>query len=158
MREVRVAALAVMLLACGPALQVPAPTIEETQFDESLGVDLAASTKLPNGEYVRDLVVGTGSAVTIGQVLKVRYSGALVDGSVFSSIAQGQPPFSFRYGAGEVITGWDQGLDGMLFGGTRQLIIPPALGYGFQGVPRSQATPGIPSNAILVFRVMLLGE
>lgn len=125
-----------------------APTIEQTRFASSLGVDLAASTKVAGGEYVRDLVAGAGADVTAGATVSVRYSGWLADGTLFDS-NEGHPQlFSFRYGAGEVIQGWDHGLDGVKAGGTRQLVIPPALGYGEAGVP-----PVIPGNAILVFTV-----
>jgi len=121
-----------------------APSIEKTHFPATLNVDLSASTKLASGEYVRDLVTGTGAAVTNGAAVSVRYSGWLADGTLFDS-NEGKELFSFHYGAGEVIQGWDQGLDGVKAGGSRQLIIPPALGYGETGAP-----PAIPGNAILV--------
>jgi FKBP-type peptidyl-prolyl cis-trans isomerase len=141
------AALALALAACGPSKPVPVPDIATTTFATSLGVDLTASTKLPNGEYVRDLAAGTGAAVTAGAALSVHYTGWLADGTRFDSNVGGAA-FVFRYGAGEVITGWDQGLDGVKASGQRQLIIPPSLGYGVEGAP-----PSIPSNAILVFDV-----
>lgn len=137
-----------LMVSCEAAPVVPAPTIEETTFAESLMVNLEASTKLPNGEYVRDLEpLGTGDEVKIGQTLNVTYTGYLADGKQVDSNV-GKTAFTFRYGAGEVIKGWDQGFDGMRVGGSRQLIIPPALGYGVRGAP-----PSIPSNAVLVFTV-----
>ncbi len=155
MRDLRFAAVvaaAALTSLCGCAtMGFAEPKIEETMFAESLGVDLAQSTKLENGEYIRDLVDGGGDGIKVGQVLSVRYTGWLVDGKQFdSNEGVGGKPFSFRYGNGEVIKGWDQGLDGMRGGGTRQLIIPPSLGYGFRG-----AGSVIPSNAILVFNVTL---
>ena len=142
-----------MAAACGPAPTVPAPKIEETTFAAALNIDLEASTRLSTGEYVRDLEVGDGAQVMVGKVLSVTYSGYLANGSLFDSndTAAGMP-FAFRYGAAEVIKGWDQGFDGMKVGGVRQLIIPPNLGYGYNGAP-----PKIPSNAILVFVVKLKG-
>lgn len=124
------------------------PTIETTTFASSLGVDLSASTKTVDGAYYRDLAVGTGSAVTPGQTLSVHYTGWLADGTEFDSNA-GAGEFSFRLGAGQVIGGWDEGLAGVKVGGTRQLIIPPALGYGVSGYGP------IPPNAILVFAVQI---
>jgi peptidylprolyl isomerase len=61
-------------------------------------------------------------------------------------------PFTFTLGAGEVIPGWDQGVEGMRVGGRRELIIPPSLGYGSTGSP-----PVIPPDETLVFVVDLVG-
>ena len=144
----RVTAVVLMLLVSGCV--GPAPKIEETTFATALGVDLMASQQV-GGMYVRDVVVGTGAAAAIGSTLTVRYSGALANGSVFDANSEPSVPFKFRLGVGEVISGWDVGLEGMKVGGTRQLIIPPAMGYGVQGAP-----PAIPPNAILVFTVTLI--
>ena len=155
MRNVSFLAVAVVFAAataaCGPAPTIPAPKIEETTFAAALKVDLEASTRLSTGEYVRDLEVGDGDEVMRGKLISVVYTGNLANGTQFDSNDNATAaPFSFRYGAGEVIKGWDQGFDGMKVGGVRQLIIPPSLGYGVSGVP-----PRIPSNAILVFMVRL---
>ena len=139
-------ALGLSLVACGgPSV----PTIESTQFGASLQVDLKASTKTADGEYFRDVIPGTGAVVERGQLLQVNYSGFFADGSPFDS-STGRGPFSFHLGAGEVIMGWDQGLIGVRVGCTRQLIIPPALGYGSNG------QGPIPPNAILVFTVQVI--
>jgi FKBP-type peptidyl-prolyl cis-trans isomerase len=106
---------------------------------------------LPSGLYVRDLTPGTGAAVAGGAQLAMHYTGWLADGTQFDSNQGSTAPFTFRYGSGQVIAGWDQGLDGMKVGGSRQLIIPPALGYGSRG-----AGGAIPPNAILVFNVTVV--
>ena len=135
---------ATVCCACGGT--APIPSIEATTFAAALNVDLPSSTRTADGEYYRDLVVGTGAPVAAGQKLTVDYSGFFVDGSKFDSSAS-RGPFSFVLGAHEVIAGWDEGLAQVRVGSTRQLIIPPALGYGASG-----AGP-IPPNSILVFTV-----
>ncbi len=124
-----------------------APTIEATSFAPALGVNLASSTRTSTGLYYRDLTTGTGAVTARGMSLSVRYAGSLANGTQFDASAAAGPPFTFNLGASEVIAGWDEGLVGMRVGGRRQLIIPPALGYGARG------SGPIPGNAILVFTV-----
>jgi FKBP-type peptidyl-prolyl cis-trans isomerase len=70
---------------------------------------------------------------------------------VFDSSYERNEPFTLQLGAGSVIPGWEQGLQGMKVGGKRRLTIPPSLGYGAQG-----AGSTIPPNATLIFDVELL--
>ena len=106
---------------------------------------------LPTELTVSDEVVGTGAEAAPGSTVSVRYTGMLPDGSVFdTTAARNNEPFTFVLGQGSVIQGWDQGLVGMKEGGKRRLIIPPAMGYGAQGVGP------IPPNATLIFDVELL--
>jgi FKBP-type peptidyl-prolyl cis-trans isomerase len=99
-----------------------------------------------------DIKVGTGAEAKSGQQVTVHYTGWLTNGQKFdSSLDRGQP-FSFKLGAGQVIKGWDEGVEGMKIGGKRQLRIPPELGYGSRG-----AGGVIPPNATLIFDVELLG-
>jgi FKBP-type peptidyl-prolyl cis-trans isomerase FkpA len=145
-----------LLLGLGCAREEPAPSnqpeassIESTSFAPELQVDLSASTKSDSGLYYRDIEPGSGPAIAPGQQVSVFYTGWLANGRQFDSNAGGSP-FSFRLGAQEVIEGWDQGVAGMRVGGKRQLIIPPALGYGPAG------SGPIPPNAILVFNVEVI--
>jgi FKBP-type peptidyl-prolyl cis-trans isomerase FkpA len=102
-------------------------------------------------QYI-DLIVGTGATAQAGQTVRVHYTGWLENGKKFdSSVDRGQP-FSFPLGAGRVIKGWDEGVQGMKVGGKRKLIIPSNLGYGARG-----AGGVIPPNATLIFEVELLG-
>lgn len=127
-----------------------APTIEETNFAPSLGVNLAASTRTSSGLYYRDVAVGTGSAVGTGDSISVHYVGSFANGTTFDASRPRGAPLSFRAGVGRLIAGFDEGVLGMRVGGRRQLIIPPRLGYGAGGYG------AIPGNSILVFDVEVI--
>ena len=109
-------------------------------------------TQLMQELKIKDDIVGTGTEAKAGDTVSVLYTGRLDDGSVFdASSKHGNQPFSFTIGAGQVIQGWDFGVAGMKVGGTRELTIPPDLGYG------NQAVGGvIPANATLHFTIQLL--
>ncbi len=114
----------------------------------SEGKEITTSSGL---QYI-DQVVGTGDTAKAGQTVSVHYTGWLTNGKKFdSSVDRGQP-FSFRLGVGQVIKGWDEGVQGMKIGGKRKLTIPSNLGYGARG-----AGGLIPPHATLVFDVELLG-
>lgn len=110
-----------------------------------------ALVKTPSGLQYADLVVGKGREAHAGETASVHYTGTLVDGTKFDSSKDRNQPFSFRLGAGQVIKGWDEGVEGMKIGGTRKLVIPSDLGYGARG-----AGSAIPPNATLIFIVELL--
>jgi FKBP-type peptidyl-prolyl cis-trans isomerase FkpA len=104
-----------------------------------------------------DLREGTGPMATSGQTATVNYTGWLYSetapeqkGAKFDS-SIGRGPFAFKLGAGQVIRGWDQGVQGMKVGGQRRLVLPPEFGYGARGTGSA-----IPPNATLVFDVELL--
>lgn len=106
-----------------------------------------------------DVKVGTGAEAKAGQHVSVHYTGWLYDaaapdhkGAKFDSSRDRGTPFAFPLGAGLVIKGWDQGVQGMKVGGQRTLLIPANLGYGARG-----AGGVIPPNATLLFDVELLG-
>jgi FKBP-type peptidyl-prolyl cis-trans isomerase len=106
-----------------------------------------------------DSKLGGGALATSGKEVSVHYTGWLYDeaapghrGTKFDSSRDRGQPFNFPLGAGHVIKGWDQGVNGMKVGGQRTLIIPSMLGYGARG-----AGGAIPPNATLVFDVELLG-
>lgn len=98
---------------------------------------------------IQDEVVGAGDETQIGDKIVVHYVGKLSDGTVFDTSAGGAP-FQFTLGGGQVIPGWDQGLQGMKVGGRRLLVIPPDLAYGPSGYGP------IPPNASLTFEVELV--
>ena len=104
-----------------------------------------------SGLKYEDTKVGDGATAAAGQNVSVHYTGWLTDGKKFDSSKDRNDPFEFKLGAGQVIRGWDEGVQGMKIGGTRKLTIPPQLGYGASG-----AGGVIPPNATLVFEVELL--
>jgi FKBP-type peptidyl-prolyl cis-trans isomerase FkpA len=105
-----------------------------------------------SGLVFEEVLVGDGAEACAGQMVTVHYTGWLTNGSKFDSSKDRNDPFQFALGRGQVIAGWDEGVQGMKIGGTRKLTIPPALGYGARG-----AGGVIPPNATLVFEVDLLG-
>ena len=112
----------------------------------------------PSGLQYDDTVAGDGDTARAGQHVSVHYTGWLHDpsapngrGRKFDSSKDRGQPFAFGLGGGEVIGGWDEGVQGMQVGGTRVLTIPPELGYGARG-----AGGVIPPHATLVFEVELL--
>ncbi|NQV84249.1 MAG: FKBP-type peptidyl-prolyl cis-trans isomerase [Rhodospirillales bacterium] len=100
---------------------------------------------------IQSLKPGNGAAAVRHSKVSVHYTGWLMDGTKFDSSLDRDKPFEFTLGAGQVIPGWDMGVEGMKVGGKRQLIIPPELGYGKKG-----AGGVIPPNATLRFEVALL--
>jgi peptidylprolyl isomerase len=143
-----------MLAACGGGDAVPPAEVSgdpaELTYAPELNVDLGAMSRAPSGLYTRDVREGDGAAASRGSEVTVHYTGWLSNGEQFDSSRE-QQPFSFRLGSGEVIQGWDEGVEGMRVGGRRRLVIPPALAYGEQG-----AGGVIPPGATLVFDVELL--
>jgi peptidylprolyl isomerase len=93
----------------------------------------------PGGEPPADLEItdvweGDGATAKAGDVVKVHYVGvAYSTGEEFDASWNRGDPLEFRLGVGQVISGWDQGVQGMKVGGRRQLIIPPGLAYGDRG-------------------------
>ncbi|MBX4181481.1 FKBP-type peptidyl-prolyl cis-trans isomerase [Candidatus Parcubacteria bacterium] len=103
-----------------------------------------------SGFTSQEVSVGSGAIAEPGDKLTVHYVGTLPDGKVFDSSRDSGTPFSFTLGAGQVIRGWDEGLQGMREGGKRVVTIAPDYAYGEQGVGP------IPPNSTLVFEVELL--
>ena len=100
---------------------------------------------------IETVIEGNGATATTGDLVSVHYKGMLSDGDVFDASGPRGKPFSFEIGAGQVISGWEQGVSGMKVGEVRKLTIPPELGYGARG-----AGDAIPPNATLIFEIELL--
>src|SRR5262245_30782426 len=143
-KSAKVALMALALLTCCLHLS-PA-------FAQSTGTPMTTAS----GLQIKDITVGTGASPRAGQTCIMHYTGWLYvggkkDKKFDSSVDRGQP-FEFPLGQRRVIAGWDEGVASMKVGGKRELIIPPALGYGERG-----AGGVIPPNATLIFEVELLG-
>jgi peptidylprolyl isomerase len=125
--------------------------------DASVDTSTKPTVEVPDGPppttlQVDDIVVGDGAEATAGDTLTMQYVGVnYEDGKQFDASWDNGQPFTFQLGGGQVIPGWDQGIEGMKVGGRRELIVPPDLGYGEQGSP-----PAIKPNETLVFVVDLL--
>ena len=156
--------LILLVLACA-ALLVAGCGSDSNKESEATTTPLAEATpeatqpeiKVPKGKapkklVVKDLKEGTGAEATAGSNVTVQYVGtSFKNGRQFDASWDRGEPFSFQLGAGSVIPGWDQGVEGMKVGGRRQLVIPPDLAYGPQGSP-----PAIGPNETLVFVIDLV--
>ena len=106
----------------------------------------------PKKLEIKDLEEGTGAEAKAGDEVTVQYVGVnYKSGKEFDASWDRGEPFIFQLGAGMVIPGWDQGVEGMKVGGRRELIIPPELAYGPEGSP-----PAIGPNETLIFVIDLL--
>jgi FKBP-type peptidyl-prolyl cis-trans isomerase len=110
---------------------------------------------LANGLQYIDIQEGVGIPAANGSTVATYYTGWVQSsGQKFDSSYdhEGKPPFSVTLGQQQVIPGWEQGLFGIKSGGTRRLVIPPALAYGSQGAGNGT----IPPNATLIFDITVV--
>ena len=126
------------------------PDLSAITYAPALGIDLAAMSRTPRGVLYRDLTPGTGEPVGAGKLVAIHYVGTLPDGTQFDANGPSDPPYEFPLGAGKVVPGFEEAVTGMKVGGKRQVVIPPALGYG------AQANGPIPANSVLVFTIDLV--
>jgi peptidylprolyl isomerase len=102
-------------------------TAERPQIDKPEG-------DVPFDLGIEDLVVGDGDEATNGKKVTVHYVGvAFSSGEEFDASWNRGQPFGFKLGKGQVIAGWDAGVQGMKVGGRRKLTIPSAMAYGARG-------------------------
>jgi peptidylprolyl isomerase len=146
---------------CGGSSDSSSETTSATSSESTPAEAPAEKTKpkvtVPKGAppkklEVKELEEGTGAEAKSGDKVTVQYVGVnYKNGKEFDSSWSSSEPFSFTLGAGEVIPGWDRGIEGMKVGGRRELVIPPELAYGETGYP-----PSIAPNETLVFVIDLL--
>ncbi len=154
-------ALALALAACEDEPTGPEPvSVEETEFAPDLAIDLGQMTRLEDGVYIQDLVVGDGEQAVAGDTITVHYELWLHDGTpVHSSRDHGDGApgeFALVWGPGGLLRGWVDGIPGMRVGGMRKLVIPWQRGFGESTVQDAQGTVVIPAYSNLVFEVELL--
>jgi FKBP-type peptidyl-prolyl cis-trans isomerase FkpA len=118
-------------------------SVEDATYAPELNVTVSNLTALI-GVYIEDRVIGTGPVAEAGDVVDMKYTGWLVDGTQFDA----SNSFPFILGLSNVIIGWHAGIEGMQAGGTRLLVIPPSSAYGL-----CSTGAAIPANSILVFEV-----
>jgi peptidylprolyl isomerase len=156
-------ALSVGLLAagCGGGGSTTGSTGAEAQSSSeasATGGKTKPQVTVPKGAppkklEIRDIEEGTGPEAKAGDEVTVQYVGVdYKSGKQFDASWDRHEPFTFPLGNGEVIRGWDKGVEGMKVGGRRELIIPPNLAYGPEGRP-----PVIPPNETLIFVIDLVG-
>lgn len=120
---------------------------QKAKLDEvSAGYEETAS-----GLRYKILESGNGKQATKGAMVSVHYKGQLLDGTVFDSSYKRKQPIDFAVGVGQVIKGWDEGIQLLKVGDKARLVIPSDLAYGSAG-----AGGVIPPNAILIFDVELV--
>lgn len=115
-------------------------------------VDKLKWRDVAKGLKIYDEKTGSGKPAIVGSVIKVHYTGWLVSGRKFASTKNLGKPLEVVMGAGKMIKGWEQGLEGMREGGVRFLRVAPSMGYG------ATAYTMIPPNSTLVFRIELVSS
>lgn len=166
------AALAIAVAGCGSSSDdsssgssESSASTESTGSAESTGSTESSSTAektkpkvivptgvSPNKFAFKEIEEGTGATAKAGDEVTVQYVGVGFDSEEeFDSSWSRSEPFTFPLGAGEVIKGWDKGVEGMKVGGRRELLIPANLAYGPAGSP-----PSIGPNETLIFVIDLL--
>jgi peptidylprolyl isomerase len=152
-------ALAIAVAGCGGGSDdsssdstTSGSSTESSLTDTSKKPDVTVPTGISPEKFAyKDIVEGTGAAAKPGDKVTVQYVGVGFDSEKEFDASWGGEPFSFTLGGGEVIKGWDQGVEGMKVGGRRELVIPGSLAYGAAGSP-----PNIGPNETLIFVIDLL--
>jgi len=124
---------------------------EKTKQEEMLNAVSAGFKKTDSGLRYQIIQEGNGKKANKGDKVSVHYKGQLLDGTVFDSSYQRKQPIDFSIGIGQVIAGWDEGIQLLNVGDKARFVIPSHLAYGSQG-----AGGVIPPDAPLIFDVELM--
>lgn len=98
-----------------------------------------------------DLRVGSGAVAVNGKTLTIHYIATLETGKELRNSRKEGAPIKFILGKGQVIPGLERGILGMKLGGTRKLVVPPQLAYGYHSLINA-----LPPNSTLIFEIELL--
>lgn len=152
------AALVIAVAGCGGDSDSSSDSTGSSSSAESNLTDMSKKPNVtvpaglsPDKFAYKDIVEGSGPAAKSGDKVTVQYVGVGFDSEKEFDSSWGREPFPFTLGGGEVIKGWDQGVEGMKVGGRRELVIPASLAYGAEGRP-----PSIGPNETLIFVIDLL--
>jgi FKBP-type peptidyl-prolyl cis-trans isomerase FkpA len=128
----------------------PSDPASET-FAGTLGVNIPQMTKMSNGVYYRDIIVGTGAeAGTLTDTVWVTYAGYLKDGKLFDSGT------NVKFIPIVLVPGFRDGMAGMKEGGRRKIVIPSELGYGGVSLKEPSGKIKIPRQSTLIFDIDML--
>jgi len=124
---------------------------EKNKIEAEMDKLAAGFDKTPSGLRYKIIQNGNGTKAEKGKKVSVHYKGQLADGTVFDSSYSRKQPIDFTLGIGQVISGWDEGIQLLKVGDKARFVIPSNLAYGSQG-----AGGVIPPNANLIFDVELM--
>lgn len=127
-----------------------APDPTAIAYADELDIDFSRMERTSSGLWYEELAPGMGDTARRGDIVRIHYVGYLPDGTVVDS-SLGRDPLTFELGAGEVIRGWNEGIQGMKVGARRKLVIRPGLAYGSRGRDGT-----VPPGSVLVFEIQLL--
>ncbi|MEK7465431.1 MAG: FKBP-type peptidyl-prolyl cis-trans isomerase [Patescibacteria group bacterium] len=136
---------------------VSTPSFMSSRKNNQSGAPVTPASPTAGQLAIYDGTIGTGAEAVSGKLVTVQYTGTLANGTKFDSSYDRGIPFTFLLGGGQVIPGWDRGVQGMKVGGKRRLVIPSELAYGPNGIKDASGNFVIPPNATLTFEVELLG-
>lgn len=131
--------------ACVDSTGPPHPLVEETDFAQSLDVDLREMTRIGGGVYVQDLAAGDGAELHSGRRAQITYDLWLPDGQHVLRRDRSWVYLGCRW----LVPGFEAGMGGMRAGGIRRIVVPARLGYG----ERAPWGVDVPPHSILVYLV-----
>ncbi len=144
--------LVFLMNSCGSSTIQSDPSGDIDKIVNQASPEDIAKNAATDRSWIKTVKAGKGISIKKGQKATVHYTGRLTNGKKFDSSRDRKNPFTFELGAGDVIQGWDIGVEGMKVGEQRQLTVSPELGYGSRDVGNGL----IPANSTLVFDVELI--